>query len=423
MSSHALPPFGDQEPTGAVPSAGIEGVASPGAASRADLPARIDAPSLGPQPSLEQLTALDMEWLSGSGELAEVVISSRVRLARNLRRYRFPNAASAGELQAVLGAVVQAVHRDHWFREFVTVDLHQVPPMDLHVCIEKHLLSPMHAQMVLKGGVGRALLLGSQGTMSAMINEEDHLRLQVILPGLELEAGWKRLSELDDRLEAHLDFAWSEELGFLSACPSNVGTGLRASVMLHLPALALANALDAIKAQISGHVGLAVRGMFGEGSGMQANMLQISNQISLGPAEDDLIARVRGVALRIVEQELLMRDSLKRDHGLRLADRVWRAVGLLRNARLLTAVEAFGELSLVRLGVEIDILPPIPRETLNHLLVSVCPATVQRNAHAEDAQPKEVTESGPTSNQAGDTQAGDVFRARLVRRALQGLGL
>ncbi len=325
----------------------------------------------------EAITSLNLEWIAGAGPLAEVVIASRVRVARNLRGFRFPLAARPAELEAVRNRVNEAARASTFTADFASLNLADLSTIQLHTLVEKHLLSPLLAHMVTGGGGGRSLLLGPYGILSGMVNEEDHLRLQCLLSGLETARGWRLLSQFDDALESTLDFAFSSHLGYMTACPSNVGTGLRASVMLHLPAIALAHAIEAVKAQIVSQVGLAVRGLYGEGTAVHGNLLQISNQISLGPREEDIEARVRAVAERVVEQEMGARARLRRDFSVQLGDKLWRALGILRHARVIAAAEALELLSMVRLGIELEILPPISRKRLNALLVAIRPATLQ----------------------------------------------
>jgi protein arginine kinase len=358
-------------------------------------------PSRRPTTAQEAVRSLDLAWLTGDGPLEQIVISSRVRIARNLRGHRFPLVATPDELSTVSVRVGEAVSASPFFKDFFVVDMARLSPVELHTLVEKHLVSPLQANLVAQGGVGRAVVLGPFGSMSVMVNEEDHLRLQCLLPGLNAEQAWEHVSRMDDALEASLEYAFSEQLGYVTACPSNIGTGMRASVMLHLPALALANALETIKAQIVSQVGLAVRGLYGEGTGVQGNLLQISNQISLGPREEDLAAKVRGIAARIVEQEHNARQRLRREFSAQLGDKVWRALGILRHAQVMSTAEALELLSMVRLGVEIEILPPIPRTRLNELLVSIRPATLQI-----------------LMGEVSDPVQSDMMRARRIRQEL-----
>ncbi|NDD26647.1 MAG: ATP--guanido phosphotransferase [Proteobacteria bacterium] len=363
---------------------------------------RVRRVSAGCSTPRDAVRSLDLDWIRGSGPLDHIVISSRVRIARNLGGHRFPSVATPEELRSVFDRVAAIVEGSPWFNDFFTIDMAALSPIELHTLVEKHLVSPLQASLVGQGGPARGVVLGPRGVLGVMINEEDHLRLQCLLPGLNTELAWETVSALDDALEAHLDFAYTERLGYVTACPSNIGTGLRASVMLHLPALALVNALETIKAQIVGQVGLAVRGMYGEGTGVQGNLIQISNQISLGPREEDLAAKVRGIAERIVEQEQNARQKLRREFPVPLGDKVWRALGILRHAQVVSANEALELLSMVRLGVELEVLPPISRARLNDLLVSIRPATLQ-----------------VLMGEVSDTVQADMMRARRIRQELK----
>lgn len=349
----------------------------------------------------EAVRSLDLHWIRGEGPLDPIVISSRVRVARNLRGCRFPSVAVPEELHAVRDKVVAAVGATSYFRDFHAIDLAALSPAELHTLVEKHLVSPLHATATAQGAAGRLVVLGPYGMLGAMVNEEDHLRLQCLLPGLNTELAWEHVSAMDDALEGTLDFAFSEPLGYITTCPTNLGTGMRASVMLHLPALALMNALETIKSHIVAQVGLAVRGMYGEGTGVQGNLIQISNQITLGPREEDLAAKVRAVTERIVEQEHSARHRLRREFSAQLGDKVWRALGILRHAQVVSANEALELLSMVRLGVELEILPPIRRSRLNELLVSIRPATLQ-----------------VLMGEVSDPIQADMMRARRIRQEL-----
>lgn len=354
-----------------------------------------------PATAHEAVRSLDLHWIRGEGPLDQVVICSRVRVARNLRGHRFPSVAAPDDLHAIRAKTSLAVGASPFFRDFFDIELSTLSAAEMHTLVEKHLLSPLLSNLVGQGAPARAVVLGPYGVLGLMVNEEDHLRLQCLLPGLNLEAAWTQVSAMDDALENDLDFAFDPHLGYMTTCPSNVGTGMRASVMLHLPALALMNALDTIKSQIAGQVGLAVRGLYGEGSGIQGNLLQISNQISLGPSEEDLVAKVRGITERIVEQEHNARQRLRREFSAQLGDKVWRALGILRHAQVMNAAEALELLSMVRLGAELEILPPISRARLNELLVSIRPATLHilTGTHSDPLQ-------------------ADMTRARRIRQEL-----
>jgi len=320
----------------------------------------------------EELTALLCEpqaWMERDGPGGDLAISTRIRFARNLKGYRFPSAASPEELHVVRESIrTTAAHVTPSLR---VVDLEDVTPRARHILVEKFLISPQMAA----GGTGSLLLFDED--VSAMVNEEDHLRLQCIVAGLDLQTAYARLDALDDALEERLDFAFSERWGYLTACPSNVGTGLRASVMLHLPALAISGALTAVFEGLKG-LGVTARGIYGEGTDAAGAIFQISNQVTLGVGERDLLAKVEGVARTLSERERSAREHLLRTAHDAVVDRIWRAFGTLKTARSISYGEAAELLSLVRWGSRERILPEIARPTLNGLLSRIGAAGLGR---------------------------------------------
>ena len=220
-----------------------------------------------------------------------------------------------------------------------------------------------------------------------MINEEDHLRIQCLLSGLQLNQAYKYAQTVDDALEKLLDYAFSEKLGYLTACPTNVGTGLRASVMLHLPAMALTNQISSVVQSIT-QVGLTVRGMYGEGTEAAGNLYQLSNQVTLGQTEEDIINNLWVITVQLATQERNLRERLQKEIKYQIEDKVMRSYGLLTNARLLTSAEALSLLSDVRMGIEMGILSPVKREVLNQLIVAINPSHVQKAAGRE-LEPRE----------------------------------
>jgi protein arginine kinase len=312
-------------------------------------------------------------WMAGTGGAPDVVVSTRVRLARNLEGVNFPEHLSESAGEEVLQTVRRAVSSlpEPW--EYVR--LADLGPVDRRVLVEKHLISPQHAQ----GGPGAGLAFSVDEARSVMINEEDHLRIQVISPGLELEKTWREASQLDDQLEAKLDFAFDPELGYLTACPTNLGTGLRASVMVHLPGIVQTGQLARV-GQALNKLGLAVRGLHGEGTGAVGHLFQISNQVTLGLSEDEVIQHLAGVAAQVIAEERAARQKMVAEGLSQLKDRVGRAYGILRHARLLDANEAMALLSDLRLGVEVGLWQGIPLRTLNELLVITLPGFLERKA-------------------------------------------
>ncbi|HBS59327.1 MAG: protein arginine kinase [Bacillota bacterium] len=338
-------------------------------------------------------------WMKDPGPDNDIVLSSRIRLARNIGVIPFPNRATEEQLNQVVETVKNSVGdlTKETGTAFMFLDLDKISPLERFVLVEKHLISPVHAQEAKH----RGLLTGADGVVSIMVNEEDHLRAQVILPGLQLEEAWQVANSVDDILEAKMDFAFSERQGYLTSCPTNVGSGLRASVMLHLPALVITNQIGRVLSAIS-QLGLAVRGLYGEGSEAIGNIYQISNQMTLGFAEREIVENLQSVAGQIVEQERLARDYLFKNNNEQLADRVFRAYGILSCARIVSSQEAMRLLSDVRLGVDLGIIQEIDPKIFNELLVKTRPNFLQKIAHRDL-----------------DAMGRDMMRAEIIRQTIK----
>ncbi len=313
------------------------------------------------------------KWMEGTGPEAELVISTRVRLARNVRDFPFPSLASDDQLESIF-RLAETIFRDQGEKlpGFRFLNINALSPVYRQVLVEKHLISPL----LTKETRARALALAEDEVISLMVNEEDHFRIQCLLPGLQLEQAWNTASRYDDLLESQADYAFDEEIGYLTACPTNVGTGLRVSVMLHLPALVITRRINHILAAVS-QVSLAVRGLYGEGTEMIGNLFQISNQITLGQAEEDIWQNLYGVARQLINQEKKAREQLLNEGRERLADRAGRALGVLLHGRLLGSQETMQFLSDVRLGVDLGLIKKIPIRILNELLVITRPGCLQ----------------------------------------------
>src|SRR3989449_7521264 len=238
------------------------------------------------------------EWLRGEGPHHQVVISSRVRLARNLRHRAFPGWAKKAERTAVLELIKPHVEKLPETQDSFSELLQDLSALEKQVLVERHLISREHAAK----GAGSAVIMNRRQTLSIMINEEDHLRMQSIRSGLQLKQAFKLLDKIDSALEGDLEFAYDPRLGYLTACPTNVGTGMRASAMLHLPGLVLSELINQVVQAVS-KIGLAVRGLYGEGTEAMGNLFQISNQTTLGEREDDIINRLSKVIETIIEKE------------------------------------------------------------------------------------------------------------------------
>lgn len=315
-------------------------------------------------------------WASTSGPHSDIVISSRVRLARNFAGQPFPHLLSLDRQKQIIDDVGKVVKSKKFQKQngiLEIINLSELSQVEKWVLVEKHLISPQLAQ-----GEGlKAVMVTEDETVSVMINEEDHLRIQCLLPGLNVEKGLKKSDSIDDGLEDKIDFAFNEFQGYLTVCPTNIGTGLRASVMLHLPALVMTKQADRVLSALS-QLGLAVRGTYGEGTEAVGNLFQISNQVTLGKTEQEVLANLTTVTLQIIEQEKMAREILKREIFDQLMDRVWRAYGTLSNARIISSREAMVLLSELRLGVDLGIISDVDTRIFNEMLILIQPAFLQK---------------------------------------------
>src|SRR6266849_2825457 len=283
---------------------------------------------------LENLTKTSGEWLRGTGPESDIVISSRIRLARNLAAFPFTNRANAhqkGEIEALLRERIAKLELDP------TLSYLNVPalsPLDRQLPVERQLIS----RELANADGPRGVALAPHETISLMVNEEDHLRLQVMRSGVALDEAWQDIDRMDDLLEQRVSYAFSEEFGYLTACPTNVGTGMRASVMLHLPALVLTKQIEKVFRALQ-KINLAVRGLYGEGSRASGDFYQISNQVTLGKSETTILNEIRDVVPQIIAYERQARQTLKRENRPLVLDRVQRAFGTLCNATVMTSDE------------------------------------------------------------------------------------
>lgn len=314
------------------------------------------------------------EWLRGVGPLHEIVISTRIRLARNLRGYVFISRADA-DVRAEIANVLQAATRKaRGLEKYVHINVELLDELDRRLLVERQLIS---RQLDETSGA-RLVAFDPDESASVMMIEEDHLRLQVMRSGLQLEAAWEQIDQIDDALEEHLDYAFHPQYGYLTACPTNVGTGIRVSVMLHLPALRLSNELERV-VQAARDMKLAIRGLYGEGTEALGDFFQISNQITLGRSEREIIDEFRlQVIPRIVQYEQAARDALLKNRLLALDDKVHRAMGLLQNARLISSNEALQCLSHVRMGLHVGRIRSVDLLTVNELFLQTQPAHLQK---------------------------------------------
>lgn len=339
-------------------------------------------------------------WMIGKGPEADVVISSRVRLARNLKEYPFPHALNEPQSGEVL-EVVRAAADNHELKKLTGtlnfVKLDELEPTERHILVEKHLISPQHAENVKN----RAVMLSDNEALSIMVNEEDHLRIQTLFPAFQLLEALDMANRVDDILEKTLDYSFCEQRGYLTACPTNVGTGLRGSVMLHLPGLVMGGHINNIITAIS-QLGLVVRGYYGEGTKALGQLFQVSNQITLGQSEEDIVKNIISVTRQIISQERAARKSLCENNSDRLEDKIFKSFGILSYARMLTSEEALNMLSDLRLGAALGLLKNLSQQDINELIVMIRPAFLQKMTERE-MSPKER----------------DLKRARIIRSKLE----
>lgn len=341
------------------------------------------------------------DWMKGNGPDSDIVISSRVRIARNMSGYPFPMLSTKSQSQEVLekvGQVLDSKELEAWGR-FEFIPLAGLNDLEKKVLVEKHLISPNLANESPNG----AVLLNESETVSIMVNEEDHLRIQVLSPGFQIKEAWAIANRVDDIFETSLEYAFDERRGFLTSCPTNVGTGIRASVMIHLPALVMTQQINRILQAIT-QVGLAVRGIYGEGSEAVGNLFQISNQITLGQSEEEILDNLYGVVRQIIEHERSARALLATESKARLHDRVGRSFGVLTHAVIMDSKEAAQRLSDVRLGADLGILKEVPQTALNELLVMTQPAFLQQWAGEK------------LSADDRDIRRAELIRSRLAQR-------
>jgi len=335
------------------------------------------------------LNCSSVKWMESTAEQGDIVISSRIRLARNLIDIPFPqrlDQTTGEECLRRIEAACQGKMPDA-LNEVEFTGFDQISNLDRHILVEKHLISPGHADSKSPFG---AVLLNQDGSLATMVNEEDHLRIQCLLPGLQLAAGYDLAQQMDDYLESKLEYAFDERHGYLTSCPTNVGTGLRASVMLHLPAMQMTGQTGQILQNI-GQLGMTVRGLYGEGTEVTGNFFQMSNQITMGQSEEEICNHLQAMTEQIVEQERLLRERLQIDLKYQLEDKVGRALGILSHARMINSTEALALLSDVRLGVDLGILGGIQVNALNQLIVSIRPAHLQKCAAQEmDALQRDI---------------------------------
>lgn len=333
------------------------------------------------------------EWMRVKGPQSDILFSSRVRIARNLSNLPFPMLSTSSQAEEVVRLVEEAWKNEKdlhpILKDAELIRMRDLDELDKRVLVEKHLISPMLAEESRYG----AVLLSKDESVSIMINEEDHIRIQCLFPGLQVEEAWEMANQIDDWLEKHLSYAFDDQSGYLTSCPTNVGTGIRASVMVHLPALAITQQLNHLIPAIT-QVGLAVRGIYGEGSEALGHLYQVSNQVTLGQSEKEIIDNLQGVVRQMIEHEQNARNRLQEISPLQLEDRVQRSYGVLSHARIIDSKEAMKRLSDVRLGIDLGMIRGVSANVMNELMVMTQPGFLQRYAGERlDAESRDIRRS------------------------------
>lgn len=315
------------------------------------------------------------EWMRGDAPENDVVMTSRVRLARNIAGFPFLVQASREDRRQILEIARENTLAMRLAPQMMWVDLADAPTLERNLLVERHLISRQHA----KGEEPRAVTVSTPDErLSIMVNEEDHLRIQVLRAGLGLDEAFEQINDIDDRLERRLEYAFNSRFGYLTACPTNVGTGIRVSVMLHLPALKLTGEIEKVR-RAAKSMSLAVRGFYGEGSEAVGDIYQLSNQTTLGKSERQILEEFeRQILPKIIDYERQARRTMLAQRRLMFEDRVYRAVGTLRHARLLTAEESLQLLSLARAGVVMGLVDDLDLPVITKLMLMTQPAHLQR---------------------------------------------
>jgi protein arginine kinase len=337
------------------------------------------------------------EMTEGSAKKCPVVLMTRIRLARNLSETRFPSWAKLPQRTQVLETCLPAVASLNQMKSGITAEVEELSELEKQILVERHLISRELSGAPEKAGV----VISKDQSVSVMINEEDHLRIQVIKSGYRFKQAWNSVNVVDSALEDELDYAFSSRIGFLTACPTNVGTGMRASAMMHLPALVISNQMEKVVRAVN-QLGIAVRGLFGEGSDASGSIFQISNQTTLGESEEEIIKRLSSVLKTIIDQEMNAREKILEKDPNKLFDKIGRAYGILQNSHLLSSSECMNLASLVRFGVDLEMFPEETRNTVDRMFIECQPGHIQHLA-----------------GKSIDTNERDAFRSEYLRKQFE----
>ncbi|HOP07609.1 MAG TPA: protein arginine kinase [candidate division Zixibacteria bacterium] len=345
----------------------------------------------------EEMAKSPAAWLSGDGDESMVVLSTRVRLARNIAGCRYPGSADQETKNRVVGYFDSTRTRSKMLNEGLYFKASDVNQLDRDFLVERHLISPTF----LGTDSSKSVYINDEERLSIMVNEEDHLRIQALSPGLDPQGSYNLASRYDKEIGRHLEYDYDQDFGFLTACPTNAGTGMRASVLIHLPGLVLTREIDKVISVIT-HSGLVVRGFYGEGSDVLGNLFQLSNQNTLGVTEEEIIRQIGRVTGDIIDKEAAARKRLLDEAADMIEDKIWRAYGILKHARVLTSEEVMNLLSAVRLGHAMQIIDFLSVALINEILLLSQPAHLQKYYGSEMDQNKR-----------------DFVRAQMVREKLR----
>lgn len=324
---------------------------------------------------INELIDSHSELTDSATSKSAVVLMTRIRLARNLAGQPFPGWAKETQKRDIRDQCMQAVAALPQMKRGLAIPVESLDELQKQILVERHLIS----RELCHAKAGSGIVISKDQSCVVMVNEEDHLRIQVLRAGFQFKKVWNTINTLDTDLEEHIDYAFSPSLGYLSACPTNLGTGIRASAMMHLPALVISGQMEKVVRAVN-QLGMAVRGLFGEGSDASGSIFQISNQTTLGESEEGIIKHLHGVLNTIIEQELNARQKLLETDPSKLSDKIGRAFGILQNGYLLNSGEAMNLLSLIRLGIDLGVFPDTQRAIVDRLFIECQPGHVQHAA-------------------------------------------
>jgi protein arginine kinase len=345
----------------------------------------------------EKMVKSSCSWLSGTGEASKVVLATRVRLARNIAGCLYPAGADESTREKIVGYFESAFAESKLLGQGRFLKSSEISPLDRDFLVERHLMSPMFMQ----DEDARALFLSDDRQVSIMVNEEDHIRLQALVQGLNPDEAMRRVGVFDNEISRYLEYDYDPDFGFLTSCPTNVGTGMRASALIHLPGLVITKEIDRLVTKIT-KMNIAVRGFYGEGTDVLGNLFQVSNQKTLGTSEKEIIESIINVCQFIIENEASARDRLLEEASEQIKDKIWRSYGILEYARVLSSDEVMNLLSALRLGAAMELIDKVDIPLINELLILSQPAHLQKYFD-EDM----------------DQEQRDIVRARIIRDRLQ----